>query len=233
MLSAISSTWKKLRPKKQKVKRAITFDRATTLKDSRERAKKNTYKMSIIALSAKLSAIDGTTNKKEIENITKIFDIKREGGDAIEALFIAALHDRLPPEHYAERITLFFPNKKELYKEVLNRLFKFAAIDSPVNTDEIIFLKKIANVFAISEDDFANKVADSIKIDSKDKYKILEVTKGVTPEALQRKYREKIRLYHPDKLESLKLPQHIIALANKRVDLLTNSYNSLKKQKNF
>ena len=86
--------------------------------------------------------------------------------------------------------------------EMLHLLFGLAAADNEVNNDEVILLKRIAELLGLSEEDFLSLKAMFVK-DKNSFFKILDLEPSASDEEVKKAYRKMAMKFHPDKVHHL------------------------------
>lgn len=198
-----------------------------------ETSKKQTaFFVSLVALLAKLTQVDGSTSSEEIREIRRFFEEKLNySGDNLN-IVKSLLKESLHTNYSLEEIVLDFKkySDKFLNLELLNALFKIAFADNVLHLEEEKYIKKIAELLEISPEEF-----ESIKsrfIDITDKYyKILGVSSTATDEEIKKQYRHLITQYHPDKIIAKGLPEDFVEFANERIKVINDAYNKIKKER--
>ena len=107
----------------------------------------------VIALAAKLSKIDGTVTKNEIDTFKKIFEFPNKDMRIISKLFNAAKNDASNYKSYAYQLNECFTEKKILH-EILNALFAIAYADGILHNREEKMLKDISEIFKIKDQEY-------------------------------------------------------------------------------
>ena len=77
-----------------------------------------------------------------------------------------------------------------------------AAADNEVNNDEVILLKRIAELLGLSEEDFLSLKAMFVK-DKNSFFKILDLEPSASDEEVKKAYRKMAMKFHPDKVHHL------------------------------
>lgn len=193
--------------------------------------KSTAYDYILIALAGKLAHADGEICKAEIDAFSSIFVLRSSAGNSSRSLLIEAAHDPVKYEHYAKRLITFFQGNKKLYKEIVYKLFRLAASDGPVNSDEIVYLKHVVEILGLSDEFFLQTLRQYIVPPSGSPYDVLEVSKTVGYVELKDVYYKAVRACHPDKLAFLDAPQDMIELVNHRLSVLSEAYATIKKQR--
>ena len=150
-----------------------------------------------IAMSSQFMKIDSQVSEIEIaafkasyplipKNINVMFILQESMDEIFDALY------------YAKRIKSLFPAGDPLLKEMIKSLIVIGYSDDFINIKEMALLKKIAQVFAISDQELISIITDSY-IGKRDcPYQTLGVDKTMTFEIIYMYYKRLIKNLHPD-----------------------------------
>ncbi len=186
----------------------------------------------VIALAAKLAMADGPTNSEELAATRQIFLLQGVPEEKSEELFLEAARDPIRFEHYARRVVTLFPENPQMYRGVVGRLFQLAAADGPVNTDEIIYLKRVCDVFRLSPQFFLQKLRlYLLPPEGGNPYDVLGVRRNVSEELLKKTYYQAVRACHPDKLSFLDSAEEILQLATRRLTIISEAYSAIRQHR--
>lgn len=230
MLEPIKNIWNKFTHKP--ASSPVPLNMAERAEGYKKDVRDKSYKFAVIALGTKLAQADGEINEKEIKALSGVFSINI-AEDEIRSLINDAGNDKVGFEHYASIISTFFPGNRNLFDKVTAALFDLAVADSPINREEMKFLKGITEVFKLSNDVFINNIKRFIIPAGSSPYEVMSVSKNITEPDLKKAYRDAIQAYHPDKFSSFDKKGEIITAANQRINMISNAYNSIKNQKKF
>ena len=107
-------------------------------------------------------------------------------------------------------------------------LFGIAKADEFVSEKEVEEIRKIAGYLYINQNDF-----ESIKAmfydASGNAYKILEIEKSATDDAVKKAYRKMVKKYHPDKLRDLG-DEHLKG-AKEKFQKIQDAYEKIKNER--
>ena len=199
--------------------------------------KEKIFATSVIALAAKLSKIDGHVAKEEILAFKRVFEFSREDEKSISEIFNASKNNAEDYKKIAEQFFLAFKDDKSILTELLNALFTVAYADGHLHEKEKVMLYQISQIFNFNSLEFESiknmhESNDSLDNKSLSKYyKIIGVSENLSMEEINKKYKELIKEYHPDRLQGLGLPEDFIDLANKKLMKINEAYNVIKDKK--
>lgn len=199
--------------------------------------KEKIFASSVIALAAKLSKVDGHISKEEILAFKKAFEFSREDEKTISEIFNASKQNTEDYKQVAEQFYLVFKNDKSILVELLNALFTVAYADGHLHKNENEMLSDISKIFNLNSSEFEsikNIHQDNDYLHNKSLskyYKILGVAENLSMIEINKKYKQLIKEYHPDRLQGLGLPEDFIDLANKKLMKINEAYNFIKNKK--
>lgn len=190
------------------------------------------FKMSLLVLIACVLKVDGTPKKSQLE-VVKRFLISNFGEQgALEALSIlkVLLKQNINEAEIARQVgqNMNYASKLEL----IHLLFTISYADGSVSNSELTLLKKISDIFYITNLDFDSiKAPYTKKEDHNWAYKVLEIEPTATVEDIKKAYRRMAHKYHPDKLNDL--GEELKKNATEKFRSVKEAYESLKKQRGF
>jgi DnaJ like chaperone protein len=86
--------------------------------------------------------------------------------------------------------------------QLLHFLFGIAKADGAVAASEVSVIEQIAQYLRISANDFQS-IKAMFYSSQANAYKILEIEKGASPQAIKKAYRKMAKKFHPDKVQHL------------------------------
>ncbi len=187
------------------------------------------YESAVIALAVKLARVDGQVNAKELESFAAIFNIHDTETRSVRDYFIELNDEYLSVDYYAQRIKRFFPREEKTYSRLVARMFSFAVSDAPINAEEIVMLKKMADVFELSHEFFLQKLRLYMMPLSGNPYQILGVSPTATMDEISYAYHKAVKSCHPDRLSFLEPSGDIKVIANTRINTLATAFYVIKK----
>jgi DnaJ like chaperone protein len=190
------------------------------------------FSVAMIALSAKMAKADGVVTQDEIRAFRQIFDVPQRETRNVARLYDIAKQDTAGYEAYAERLAGMcgsgHPNCAML-EDILDGLFHIAKADGVVHEREVVFLRRISEIFEIDSSHFESILARHADMGEADPYKILGVVRGATFEEIRRHYRQLVRENHPDRAIARGLPEEFVAIASTRVAALNAAYEAIER----
>ncbi|WP_375691044.1 TerB family tellurite resistance protein [Pseudooceanicola sp. LIPI14-2-Ac024] len=194
---------------------AAVFDK---LRGPRERGA--VFAIAVIALGAKMAKADGVVDRTEVRAFREVFRIPPEDEKNAAKIFNFARQDVAGFEEYAERVARALKDQPGMLCNLLEGLFYIAMADGAYHPDEDAFLRRVAEIFGLSEAQFNHLRARFVPDGERDPYEVLGVDRSAPTEDIRRAYRRAVRDSHPDLLVSQGLPEEAIKMAeNRMVDL--------------
>lgn len=190
------------------------------------------FSVAMIALSAKMAKADGVVTQDEIRAFQQIFEIPREEARHVARLYDLAKQDVAGYEAYAERMASLCGSGKQncaMLEDILDGLFHIAKSDGVVHEREDMFLRRIAEIFRISEAHYETILARHVNLGSADPYVVLGVEHGSPLEAVRKRYRRLVADNHPDKLIARGLPEEFIKIATSRIAAINAAYETIER----
>jgi DnaJ like chaperone protein len=181
------------------------------------------FTVAMIALSAKMAKADGVVTTDEILAFRELFDVPPNEERNVARLFGLAQEDIAGFEVYAKKLADLFPYDRKTLLDILDGLFHIAKADGVVHESEIGYLSRVAEVFGISDREFARILARHVRNDG-NPYEVL----GLGPEAsdteLKAHYRREVQETHPDRLIARGVPEEFVRIANDRLAALNEAW---------
>ena len=115
-----------------------------------------------------------------------------------------------------------FCSQGERVSDILNDAREFLPFET--HTKDIMMLRK-----GVISSIVAHENSDKKRI-STDPFEILGVSPGSTPNEIKQAYHQKVRLYHPDKLTSLDLPEDITSYASDTLARINSAYDLIMRK---
>ena len=123
-------------------------------------------------------------------------------------------------------------NQPTLLVSYFDLLFRIVAADGTFHPAEEAALKRIKEIFHISDNQYEDLKA--VYFDDLDKYyKILNCTPESTTEEIKSNYKKLVKDFHPDVIISKGLPAEFIEFASNRFREIQESYEKIRHERNF
>jgi DnaJ like chaperone protein len=182
-------------------------------------------------LGAKMAKADGVVSRAEVAAFKEVFHVPAHELKNVSRVFDQAKQDPAGFEPYAKQIARLFRKDHPVLEELLDGLFHIAKADGGVHEAEIAFLKSVANIFGLDENDFARLREGHLGPDKADPYTILGTNRMASNEEIKQAWRKLVRDTHPDKLMAQGLPHEFVELANEKLATINAAYDKVAKER--
>jgi DnaJ like chaperone protein len=200
--------------------------------DSNRRNTVNTqsgdFEMSLLVLASIVIKSDGKVDQRELDFVRSHFVnmYGKQRANSAFKLFSGIIKKEISARQVCIQIREHISHASRL--QLVHFLFGIGKADGFVTEKEVEEIRKIAGYLYINQHDF-----ESIKAmfyDASDNaYKILEIEKSVTDDAVKKAYRKMAKKYHPDKVQDLG-PAHIKG-AQEKFQNLQAAYEKIKAER--
>ncbi len=204
----------------------------TTFAGDPETRKRVAFSVAMIALSAKMAKADGVVTEDEVRAFQEIFEIPPEEAKHVSQLYNLAKQDVAGYETYASRLAELCGSGDDnclLLQDVLDGLYHIAKADGVIHEREAMFLARVAEIFKLDDEHFAQIEARHIHPDGMDPFAVLGVTKNTPFDEIKRRYRELAKKSHPDNLRARGVPDEFMAIAGERMSKLNLAFEAIEK----
>lgn len=189
------------------------------------------FTIGVIALAAKLAKADGTVTRDEVEMFKRVFPIPPEEEANVGHLFNLAKQDTAGFEAYAKQVAYLFRARPGVLEDLLDSLFLIARADGQLHPGEQDYLRRVAEIFGLSEDQFQRIRAAHFGPDRQDPYVILGVDRSISVDDLKRAYHKLVRENHPDSLTGRGVPPEFIRTATERLAAINGAYDRICRER--
>jgi len=205
----------------------------TVFEGDPETRRRVSFSVAIIALSAKMAKSDGIVTVAEVDAFRSIFDYPAEEATNVARLYNLAKQDVAGYEAYAERLAGMCRTCESacpVLEDVVDGLFHIAKADGLVHERELDFLARIAEIFAISEQRFAEITERHLHLEG-NPYRVLGVSPADDFSSIRKRYRSLAAEHHPDRLHARGLPVEFHAVANQRMAEFNAAYAAIERER--
>ena len=193
------------------------------------------YFISLFSILGKLSKIDGAVTREEVAVVDGFINglpmADREKQFARQ-IFNEAKDTGYSIEDFAVQLYQAAGAQPALLLSFLDLLFQIAAADGKFHPAEETALKKIKDIFNVSDQQFEDIKAVYFKNINKD-YKMLNCSPESSNEEIKANYKKLVKEFHPDTIISKGLPEEFIDFASKRFQEIHESYKKIRQDRNF
>ena len=124
-----------------------------------------------------------------------------------------------------------FPDAPEILENVIEGLFSIAQADGRVGVPEADYLAKVAGIFGLASSRFERARAAALGVMECEPCVVLGIDPLATDEQIREAWLRQVRANHPDKLVAQGLPEEAIAMANRKLALINDAYDRLRRQR--
>jgi DnaJ like chaperone protein len=160
-----------------------------------------------------------------------VFPVPREEEANVGHLFNLAKQDVAGFDSYARQLASLFRSRSGVLEDLLDSLFLIAKADDRLHEGELEYLRHVAEIFGLSEDEFQRIRASHFGPDREDPYFILSVERSASDEDVKRAYHHLVRENHPDRLIARGVPEEFVRLANDKLAAINGAYDAIKRQR--
>lgn len=177
--------------------------RQSVLRDlTRQSVSPADFELNLISLCSIVIRADGKVSQTEMDYVRQYF-VSTYGKEKANAIFRTFNDVSKNREISAQRICTFL-NQRTRYEvrlQLLHFLFGIAQADGNVSNAEINKINEIAGYLRVSLRDFESIKAMFVK-SADTAYKILEIQKSASDDAVKKAYRTMAKKYHPDRVNT-------------------------------
>lgn len=188
------------------------------------------FTAAVIALSAKMAKADGVASQIEAEAFERMFKPPPEELHNVRRLFELATRDVAGYESYARQINRLLQDEPQLKRDVYEGLFHVAAADGVLHADEEVYLRRVAEIFGYTEEDYRSIRAMFVR-DPDDPYTVLGISRDISNEALKAHYRALVRENHPDQLSARGVPGEFVEMATRKLAAINDAYSKIARER--
>ncbi len=208
-----------------------------------DRNKATAFSVSVIVLGAKLAKVDGPVTPTEILAFRESFRTEPYQLKEVGRLFDMARSSSEGYEAHAMRLSHLFMGEPAILEQILEGLFRVAKADTAyLARSEMIFLRRVAVIFGISEEEFSHIASQAgVYITNAAQqaprrerpFDVLGLPNTASDDVIKRTYRALIRKHHPDKLQAAGLPPATVAEATEKMKRINAAYAEICKARNI
>lgn len=175
------------------------------------------FAIAVIALGAKMAKADGTVTRDEVTAFREVFTLPpSEEGNAAR-VFNMARTDVAGFEEYARRIRNMYGEETAPLCDLMEGLFHIAMADGHYHPGEEDYLRRVAEIFGLSDQQFRSLQARYVPDAAPDPYDVLGVPYDASLEEIRSAWRAAVRDLHPDRMVARGVPEEAVKLAEARL----------------
>jgi DnaJ like chaperone protein len=189
------------------------------------------FTIGVIALGAKIAGADGEVSDAEVEAFRNFFRVPPGQERNVERFFNLAKRDVAGFETYARQLAALFPDAPEILENVLEGLFDIAKADGAIDVAEADYLAEVARIFGLDSNRFERAKAAAMGVIECEPCIILGIDPLATDEQIREAWLRQVKANHPDRLIAQGLPEEAIAVANRKLALINDAYDRLRRER--
>ncbi|MGB3810413.1 MAG: TerB family tellurite resistance protein [Parvibaculum sp.] len=189
------------------------------------------FTVALIALSAKMAKADGEVTQAEIRAFEEVLKVPESERANVYRVYQIAQQDVAGFQAYAAQVARIYRDRPAMLEDVLDALFHIAKADKHLHPAELEYLRTVADVFGLSEVEFARIRASHLGTDRADPYLVLGITPDISSEDLKKAYRRLVRENHPDTLMARGVPKELVSIANEKLAMINVAYEKILRQR--
>jgi DnaJ like chaperone protein len=189
------------------------------------------FTIGVIALGAKMARVDGEVSEAEIDAFRAFFQVPPGEEANVQRFFDLAKRDAGGFETYARQVAALFPDAPEILENVIEGLFSIAQADGQIDVAEADYLAKVARLFGLESARFERAKAAALGVMECEPCVVLGIDPLATDEQIREAWLRQVRANHPDRLMAQGLPEEAIAMANRKLALINDAYDRLRRQR--
>jgi DnaJ like chaperone protein len=193
------------------------------------------YFVSLFSILGKLSKIDGVVTRDEISVVQQFIDnlpMPQSEKQFARQVFNEAKNSQYSIEDFAFELQRAAGSHPSLLVSFFDLLFRVAAADGTFHAAEEDALKKVKEIFRITDKQYDEIKAIYFKEADKH-YKMLNCTRKSSNDEIKSSYKKLVKDFHPDRIISKGLPEEFIDFAEKRFREIHESYEKIRQERNF
>jgi DnaJ like chaperone protein len=157
----------------------------------------------------------------------QVFQIAPKDEAAAARVFNLARQDTAGFDAYARRIASMFRDQPEVLEDILEGLFHIALADGRYHEGEEGFLQTVGSVFGVSPQAFSCIEARHVAGRAQDPWQVLGVARDADFPTVRARWRQLVRVHHPDRMIGRGLPLETVNLANDRLIQINNAWHEI------
>jgi DnaJ like chaperone protein len=174
-----------------------------THKRMRTQTQPGDFEVSLLILASLVIKADGKQDQRELDFVRRQFVQmygKARANQAFRLFKAINQQSNISLRQVCLQIQQMMDHASRL--QLLHFLFGIAKADGAVAASEVSVIEQIAQYLRISANDFQS-IKAMFYSSQTNAYKILEIEKGASPQAIKKAYRKMAKKFHPDKVQHL------------------------------
>jgi DnaJ like chaperone protein len=187
----------------------------------------------ILSILAKIAKADGVVTQDElavVDRFIKSLTISADEQDFARRVFNEAKHSPYSLEDFTAQFYRMTQAQPAVLCSFLDVLFQVAAADGELHPAEEQAIKKVRDIFRLTDAQFDGIRARYFQNDDK-YYAMLNCTARSTDEEIKKSYKKLVKDFHPDTVIAKGLPDEFIQFATRRFQEIQEAYEQVSKKR--
>jgi len=184
----------------------------------------------ILSILAKIAKADGVVTQAElavVDRFIRSLNISPDEQDFARRVFNEAKNSPYALDDFATQFWRMTQSQPAVLCSFLDVLFQVAAADGELHPAEEQAIKKVRDIFRLTDAQFDSIRARYFKNDDK-YYRMLNCTPQSTDEEIKKSYKKLVKEFHPDTIIAKGLPDEFIDFATKRFQEIQEAYAQVR-----
>lgn len=189
------------------------------------------FTAAVVCLSAKMAKADGYVTRDEVEIFTRVFIPPPEEAANVRRVFDMARQSTAGFETWARRIGQRYRSRPCLLEDVLDGLFHIAGADGAVTDSELRYLRRVSELFGLSETEYRRIRYSHLGPDPGDPYAVLGLFPDAADDEIRRAFRRLAAENHPDALAARGAPPEFLRIAHVKSSSINEAYGRIQRER--
>jgi len=193
------------------------------------------YFVCIFSILGKIAKADGVVTDDELKVVDDFINgmnISETEKQFAKQVFNEAKNSNYSVEDFASQFYQINSGQPAVLHSFLDVLFRVAAADKVLHPAEEDALKKVKDIFQISDKQF-NDIKSIYFTDVDRYYKLLNCSVDSSNDEIKKSYKKLVRDFHPDTIVSKGLPEEFTEFAASRFREIQEAYEKVRKDRGF
>ena len=176
-----------------------------------------------------MAKADGTVTRDEVTAFREVFHIPQEEEANAARIYNLARQDVAGYDAYARKIATMFGDNQVVLEDLLEGLFHIATADGHYHEAEDAFLSSVAQIFGLSQRCFIATRSRYVPHATPDPYAVLGVDPNDDLDRIRTRFRDLVRMNHPDQMIARGVPEEAVKLATTRLAAINAAWESIQR----
>lgn len=182
----------------------------------------------LIALSAKLSAVDGAPTKAEYLAFTSLFLNPGDMNDAqVRSLFVKHVSERSSALQYARQLVELTAQQVDLRHEIFARLVRVATADGMLNAAEMELLHAVGGALKLPAEFVRATLENCFTASGQSPYDVLGISAKADDAAVRAAYMAQVHQLHPDRFQAAGASAQTVAMLSQQLAAVNAAYENV------